>query len=97
MKANKFGLTKETISICEELLKKYNKPIKINNVVSSIPALLSFYNSTDVNGKKYIDYMDKGRMLSLLYQSYITGNQKDEIKEKAARMINNILDGIVVN
>lgn len=85
-------LDNETRAFCEAFVRQYPKPVKTNNVISSVSSILTFYDSKDANGKKYYEYMNLERMLSLLYQVYSISNQKDEIKDKAAMMINTIVE-----
>jgi hypothetical protein len=79
------------------MLTKYPKPIKTNNVVSSAATLVSFYNSIDENNRKYYEYMNPERMVSLLWQITKMNSEKEDVKESAVRLINKIMVKIVVN
>jgi hypothetical protein len=79
------------------MLTKYPKPIKTNNVVSSAATLVSFYNSIDENNRKYYEYMNPERMVSLLWQITKMNSEKEDVKESAVRLLNKIMVKIVVN
>jgi len=97
MAAKNYGLDKNQVALCEAMVMKYPKGIKTNNVVSSASTLISFYNSKDENGKKYYEYMNPERMVSLLYQIIKNTNEKPETKELALRMLEIIYNKIIVN
>jgi hypothetical protein len=79
------------------MVTKYPKPIKTNNVVSSAATLISFYNSLDENNRRYYEYMNPERMVSLLWQITKMNSEKEDVKESAVRLLNKIMVKIVVN
>jgi hypothetical protein len=96
--ATKLGLLgKKELDICSEIFHKYPKPIKFNNTIGTVNVLLTFYNGLDENGKKYYEYMNPERMVSLLYQIIKNTKEKPETKESAIRMLEIIYQKIVVN
>ena len=97
MATKNYGLDKKQIALCEAMLTKYPKPIKTNNVVSSAATLVSFYNSLDENNRRYYEYMNPERMVSLLWQVVKINNEKEDVKESAVRLLNKLLQDIVVN
>jgi hypothetical protein len=66
-------------------------------VVSSASTLVSFYNSKDERNKQFYEYMNPERMVSLLWQVVKINNEKEDVKESAVRMLNKLLQNIVVN
>ncbi len=97
MATKNYGLDKKQIALCEAMVTKYPKPIRTNNVVSSAATLVSFYNSNDENNRKYYEYMNPERMVSLLWQITKMNGEKDDVKESAVRLLNKIMVKIVVN
>jgi hypothetical protein len=97
MATKNYGLDKNQVALCEAMVTKYPKGIKTNNVVSSASTLISFYNSKDEKNKKFYEYMNPERMVSLLWQVINIKNEKEDVKEAAVRIINKLLLNIVVN
>jgi hypothetical protein len=97
MAAKNYGMHKKQIALCEAMVVKYPKGIKTNNVVPSTSTLVSFYNSKDENNKQFYEYMNPERMVSLLWQVVKINNEKEDVKESAVRMLNKLLQNIVVN
>jgi len=91
-----YGMDKNQVALCEAMVMKYPKGIKTNNVVSSASTLVSFYNSKDENNKQFYQYMNPERMVSLLWQVVKINSEKEDVKEAAVRMLNNLLENIVV-
>jgi hypothetical protein len=96
MAAKNYGLDKKQIALCDAMIAKYPKGIKTNNVVSSASTLISFYNSKDEKNKKFYEYMNPERMVSLLWQVVKINSEKEDVKEAAVRMLNKLLENIVV-
>jgi len=96
MAAKNYGMDKKHIALCEAMVVKYPKGIKTNNVVSSTSTLISFYNSKDENNKQFYQYMNPERMVSLLWQVVKINSEKEDVKEAAVRMLNKLLENIVV-
>lgn len=97
MAAKTYGLDKKQIALCDAMIVKYPKGIRTNNVVSSTSTLVSFYNSKDERNKQFYEYMNPERMVSLLWQVVKINNEKEDVKESAVRMLNKLLQNIVVN
>jgi hypothetical protein len=97
MAAKNYGLDKNQVALCEAMVMKYPKGIKTNNVVSSASTLISFYNSKDERNKQFYEYMNPERMVSLLWQVVKINNEKEDVKESAVRLLNKLLQDIVVN
>jgi hypothetical protein len=97
MAAKNYGLDKKQIALCDAMIAKYPKGIKTNNVVSSASTLISFYNSKDERNKQFYQYMNPERMVSLLWQVVKINSEKEDVKEAAVRLLNKLLDNIVVN
>ena len=96
MAAKNYGMDKKQIALCEAMVVKYPKGIKTNNVVSSTSTLISFYNSKDERNKQFYQYMNPERMVSLLWQIVKIPSEKMDVKEAALRMLNRLLENIVV-
>jgi hypothetical protein len=92
-----YGLDKKQIALCDAMMTKYPKSIKTNNVVASMSAIISFYNSSDERKIKFYEYMNPERMVSLLWQITKSTHEKQEVKESAVRLLNKVLEKIVVN
>ena len=97
MAAKNYGLDKKQIALCDAMIAKYPKGIKTNNVVSSASTLISFYNSKDERNKQFYQYMNPERMVSLLWQVVKINSEKEDVKEAAVRLLNKLLENIVVN
>ena len=97
MAAKTYGLDKKQIALCDAMIAQYPKGIRTNNVVSSASTLVSFYNSKDERNKQFYEYMNPERMVSLLWQVVKINNEKEDVKEAAVRMLNKLLQNIVVN
>jgi hypothetical protein len=97
MAAKNYGMDKKQIALCEAMVVKYPKGIRTNNVVSSASTLVSFYNSKDERNKQFYEYMNPERMVSLLWQVVKINNEKEDVKESAVRLLNKLLEDIVVN
>jgi len=91
-----YGMDKNQVALCEAMVTKYPKGIKTNNVVSSASTLISFYNSKDERNKQFYQYMNPERMVSLLWQVVKINSEKEDVKEAAVRMLNKLLENIVV-
>lgn len=90
-------MDKKQIALCEEMFAKYPRPFKTNNVVSSASAMISFYNALDDNSKRFYQYMNPERMVSLLWQVIKVNNEKAETRQAAIKLLNKVIDSIVVN
>jgi hypothetical protein len=97
MATKNYGMDKKQIALCDAMIAKYPKGIKTNNVVSSASTLVSFYNSKDERNKQFYQYMNPERMVSLLWQVVKINNEKEDVKESAVKMLNKLLQDIVVN
>jgi hypothetical protein len=90
-------MDKQQIAICEEMFAKYPRPFKTNNVIGSASAMVSFYNALDNNSKRFYQYMNPERMISLLWQVIKLNNEKTETRQSAIKLLNKVIDSIVVN
>jgi len=60
-------------------------------------SIISFYNSSDERKVKFYEYMNPERMVSLLWQITKSTHEKQEVKESAVKLLNKVLEKIVVN
>tara|TARA_R110000822_G_C15001457_1_gene460829 strand:+ start:134 stop:412 length:279 start_codon:yes stop_codon:yes gene_type:complete len=79
------------IKVGISMLEKYPKPIYKNNVVNTNSALLQFYSGNDGAGRKFYEYMNPERLLSILYMIMTNTSEKDEVKAKASLMFKKLL------
>jgi hypothetical protein len=90
-------MDKQQIAICEEMFAKYPRPFKTNNVIASASSMVSFYKATDDKGKRFYQYMNPERMISLLWQVIKLNNEKTETRQAAIKLLDKVIDSIVIN